>query len=151
MYYVFYYTYSWQTWSTDNRIAWQRSVTAPPAGETEHNRQWRGRTKNKTMISYHESLTYRCDLGAVVGNRKRLQMIDRCPDFMCNNPENINALFVPETRMCVLEAFKPSEWRWIFANPVGGLEAGVWPATQPVKTRTGDEFVLFESDLRKVK
>lgn len=39
----------------------------------------------------------------VVGNRNRLKMIDSSPDFtfIGNNPENINALLVPETQTCV--------------------------------------------------
>lgn len=54
-------------------------------------------------------------------------MIDRRLDFMLigNNPENIHALLVPETWTCVSEAFKPSQFRRIFANSVAGLEAAV--------------------------
>lgn len=86
-------------------------------------------------------------LGTETGCRWLTDLTFMC---MCNNPKNINAPLVPETWTCVLEAFKPSEWRWIFASPVAGPEAGVWPATQPVKTRTGNEVVSFQSDLSKI-
>lgn len=71
--------------------------------------------------------------------REQKQAESRLSTGTGNNPGGRNARLAAETSVC--EAFKPSDWRWMFAKRAAGLQAAVWPTTQPVRARTDQGFL----------